>query len=87
MDKSNIRYNLFLMTAKLKITSIGNSFGVILPKEVLEKLRAEKGDTLFLTETPNGFEMSLIDDKIQRQMEIAEQVMKENRNLLHKLAQ
>lgn len=75
------------MTAKLKITSIGNSAGVILPKEVLEKLRVEKGDTLFLTETPTGFELSPLDEKIQRQMEVAERVMRENRNLLHKLAQ
>ena len=75
------------MTAKLKITSIGNSAGVILPKEVLEKLRVGKGDTLFLTETPTGFEISPLDGKIQRQMEVAEQVMRDNRNLLHKLAQ
>ncbi len=75
------------MTAKLKITSIGNSAGVILPKEVLEKLRVGKGDTLFLTETPMGFEISPLDEKIQRQMAVAEQVMRDNRNLLHKLAQ
>jgi putative addiction module antidote len=75
------------MTAKLKITSIGNSAGVILPKEVLEKLRVEKGDTLFLTETPNGFELSPHDDEVEHQMEIAEKVMRENRNLLRKLAQ
>ena len=75
------------MTAKLKITSIGNSAGVTLPKEVLEKLRVGKGDTLFLTETPMGFELSPLDEKIQRQMAVAEQVMRDNRNLLHKLAQ
>jgi putative addiction module antidote len=75
------------MTAKLKITSIGNSAGVILPKEVLEKLRVGKGDTLFLTETPTGFELSPLDEKIQRQMDVAERVMRDNRNLLHKLAQ
>ncbi len=75
------------MTAKLKITSIGNSAGVILPKEVLEKLRVGKGDTLFLTETPTGFEISPLDEKIHRQMEVAERVMRDNRNLLHKLAQ
>ena len=75
------------MTAKLKITSIGNSAGVILPKEVLEKLRVGKGDTLFLTETPMGFELSSLDEKIQRQMAVAEQVMRDNRNLLHRLAQ
>ena len=75
------------MTAKLKVTSIGNSAGVILPKEVLEKLRVEKGDTLFLTETPNGVELTAHDDEVERQMEIAEKIMRENRNLLRKLAQ
>jgi putative addiction module antidote len=75
------------MTAKLKITSIGNSAGIILPKEVLEMLRVEKGDTLFLTETPNGIELSAHDDEVERQMEIAEKIMRENRNLLRKLAQ
>lgn len=75
------------MTATLKITSIGNSAGVILPKEVLEKLRVGKGDTLFLTETPMGFSVSALDEKVRRQMEVAEQVMRDNRNLLHKLAQ
>ena len=74
------------MTAKLKITSIGNSAGVILPKEVLEKLRVEKGDTLFLTETPNGVELTAHDNEVERQMEIAEKIMRENRNLLRKLA-
>jgi putative addiction module antidote len=74
------------MIAKLKITSIGNSAGVILPKEVLEKLRVGKGDTLFLTETPMGYELAPLDTKIQRQMEVAERVMRDNRNLLHKLA-
>ncbi|WP_343218228.1 AbrB/MazE/SpoVT family DNA-binding domain-containing protein [Haloferula helveola] len=71
----------------LKITSIGNSAGVILPKELLEKLRVSKGDTLFVTETPNGVELSAHDEEVERQMEIAEKLMRENRNLLRKLAQ
>jgi putative addiction module antidote len=75
------------MTAKLKITSIGNSAGVILPKEVLEKLRVEKGDTLFLTETPNGFVVSALDDEFSLQMELAEKIMREDRDVLHQLAQ
>ncbi len=75
------------MTATLKITSVGNSAGVILPKEVLQKLRVDKGDSLFLTETPAGFALSALDEKVERQMKIAEQVMRDNRNLLNKLAQ
>lgn len=75
------------MTTTLKITSIGNSAGVILPKELLEKLRVGKGDQLFVTETPNGIELSAHDAEVERQMEIAERLMRENRNLLRKLAQ
>ena len=75
------------MNKPLKLIPVGNSTGVILPKEVLEKLRVGKGDTLFLTETPMGFELSPLDEKIQRQMAVAEQVMRDNRNLLHRLAQ
>ncbi|MEM9236204.1 MAG: AbrB/MazE/SpoVT family DNA-binding domain-containing protein [Verrucomicrobiota bacterium] len=71
----------------LKITNIGNSAGIILPKELLEKLRVGKGDQLFVTETPNGLEISAHDREVERQMEVAEQVMRENRNLLRKLAQ
>jgi putative addiction module antidote len=75
------------MTAKLKITSIGNSAGVILPKEVLEKLRVGKGDTLFLTETPMGFEVSAFDEEFALQMKLAEEIMREDRDVLHQLAQ
>ncbi len=75
------------MTAKLKITSIGNSAGVILPKEVLEKLRVGKGDTLFLTETPTGYSVSAFDEEFALQMQLAEQIMREDRDVLHQLAQ
>lgn len=75
------------MTVTLKIVSIGNSEGVILPREVLERLGVGKGDTLFLTETSVGFSISALNEKVQRQMEVADQVMRDDRNLLHKLAQ
>ena len=75
------------MTAKLKITSIGNSAGVILPKEVLEKLRVGKGDTLFLTETPTGFEVTAFDEEFGLQIRLAEEIMREDRDVLHQLAQ
>lgn len=71
----------------VKITSIGNSAGIILPKEILEKLRVSKGDTLHVTETPVGVQLSVYDQKVERQMEAAERIMRENRNMLHKLAQ
>lgn len=72
---------------KLKITTIGNSAGVILPKELLARLRLEKGDELFALETPDGLKLTVFDPKLAAQMEVAEKVMRERRALLHKLAQ
>jgi putative addiction module antidote len=71
---------------KLKITSIGNSAGVILPKEVLARLRLEKGDELYLLETPDGIKLTAFDPTLAAQMEVAEQVMREDRQVLHQLA-
>lgn len=72
---------------KLKITTIGNSAGVILPRELLTRLRLEKGDELFAAETPDGVKLSVFDPDLAKQMEVAEQVMRKRRSLLHKLAQ
>jgi putative addiction module antidote len=72
---------------KLKITSIGNSAGVILPKELLARLRVGKGDELYALETPDGIRLTVFDPTLAEQMEVAEQVMREDRNVLHKLAQ
>lgn len=72
---------------KLKITTIGNSAGVILPKELLARLRLEKGDELFALETPDGIKLTTYDPVLAEQMEVAERIMRERRSLLHKLAQ
>lgn len=72
---------------KLKITTIGNSAGVILPKELLARLRLEKGDELYALETPGGIVLTTYDPELAAQMEVAEQVMREDRQVLHKLAQ
>lgn len=74
------------MSKKLKITAIGNSMGVILPKELLERLRVGRGDELHVLETPNGIELTPFDEEFARQMEIAERIMREDRDLLRKLA-
>lgn len=71
---------------KLKITSIGNSAGVILPKELLARLRLEKGDALYALETPDGIRLTTFDPELAAQLEVAEQVMREDRTVLHKLA-
>jgi len=75
------------MTAKLKITTVGNSAGIVLPREILERLRVEKGDVLYATETPNGIELTPYDEEFAEQMKIAEEVMREDRGVLRKLAQ
>lgn len=71
---------------KLKLTAIGNSSGVILPKELLARLRVERGDELYALETPDGFRLTLYDPKLAAQMEVAEELMRKRRALLHKLA-
>jgi len=82
----NIRYNLDMPT-KLKITTVGNSAGIVLPREILERLRVGKGDTLFATETPNGIELTAFDEEFVEQMTVAEQVMREDRDVLRKLTE
>ncbi|MGQ0752311.1 MAG: AbrB/MazE/SpoVT family DNA-binding domain-containing protein [Betaproteobacteria bacterium] len=71
---------------KIKITTVGNSAGVILPKELLARLRLQKGDTLYATELPDGIKLSAFDPQFAKQMEIAERVMRKRRSLLRKLA-
>ena len=73
------------MTA-LKITSVGNSAGVLLPKELLTKLRVGKGDLLHVVETPNGIELTPYDPEFDAQMSVAEKIMREDRDILRKLA-
>jgi putative addiction module antidote len=73
-------------TVTLKITTVGNSAGVVLPREITERLRVEKGDTLFVLETPRGIELMSYDPEFASQMEVAEQVMREDRDALRKLA-
>jgi putative addiction module antidote len=75
------------MTTNLKITTVGNSVGVVLPKEMLERLRVQKGDTLYVTETPDGIELRAYDEEFAEQMAIAEQVMREDRDVLKRLAE
>ena len=72
---------------KLKITTIGNSAGVVLPKELLARLRLDKGDTLYATEVPGGIKLMPYDPALAQQMEVAEKVMKRRRTLLRKLAE
>ena len=70
----------------LKLTQIGNSVGVVLPKELLARLKLEKGDTVFLTESPDGYRITPHDPAFEAQMKIGRQLMKERRAVLRELA-
>jgi putative addiction module antidote len=70
----------------LKLTQIGNSVGVILPKEVLARMKVEKGDTLFLTDAANGITLTAYDPEFEAQMQAARHIMKKRRAVLHELA-
>ena len=84
-DRYNKCYTLGM--TKVKVTGVGNSVGIILPKEILAKLRVSKGDFLTVSETPLGVSLSALDEEKHRQLEIAEQIMRDNRNMLRKLGE
>ena len=71
---------------KIKITTVGNSAGIVLPKELLARLRLAKGDTLYASELPDGIKLTPFDPNLAGQMEVAEKVMRKRRTLLRKLA-
>jgi putative addiction module antidote len=70
----------------LKITQIGNSLGLILPKDVLAKLKLEKGDEVYLSDTPDGVRITAHNPEFSEQMKLARSIMKKRRNALHELA-
>ena len=71
---------------RLKVRKVGNSLGVILPKEVLARLRVEAGDELTLSETPGGVALAHYDERLQEQIEAGRRAMKRYRNALRELA-
>ena len=75
------------MNKPMKIIKLGNSAGMILPKEILAKLRVSLGDSLFLTETANGYYLTPSDPDFEAKMALAENIMREDRDILRILAQ
>lgn len=71
---------------KVKVTSVGNSMGILLPKEALSKMKATKGDTLYLVEGPEGYTLTPYQQNFDEQIEAAESVMKRYKNTLRELA-
>lgn len=75
------------MATTVKITTIGNSVGIVLPKEVLNRLHVEKGDSLYVTDTPDGIQLTPYDQDFADVMDAAKRVMRKNRDVLRRLAQ
>lgn len=74
------------MNKPLKITKIGNSAGIVLPKDVLARLRVGPGDALYLSEAPDGVRLTAIDPDFSAKMQAAEEIMREDRDILRELA-
>ncbi|WP_310461227.1 AbrB/MazE/SpoVT family DNA-binding domain-containing protein [Sphaerotilus sp.] len=70
----------------LKLTQIGNSVGVILPKELLARLKLEKGDVLFVTDTPDGVALTSFDPSFEDQLDMGREFMREYRDTFRALA-
>ncbi len=75
------------MNMALKIKKIGNSAGVVLPKELLARLRVGPGDQVYVTEAPDGLRLTAADPDFAATMELAEKIMREDRDILRVLAQ
>lgn len=75
------------MATTVKVTTVGSSVGIVLPKEILNRLHVEKGDILYLTESPDGIRISAYDPNLAKKLDAMELVMRENRDVLKKLAQ
>ena len=71
---------------KLKLTAIGNSAGVVLPKEVLARMKLDKGDSVYLTESPDGYRLTPYNPEFETQMTAARRIMKKRRAALRELA-
>jgi putative addiction module antidote len=75
------------MATTTKVIAIGNSAGIILPKEILARLRVEKGDTICLSETAHGAHLTPYDEQFMRKLDASERVMRKYRDALKKLAE
>lgn len=70
----------------LKLTQIGNSVGVVLPKELLGLLHVGKGDTLYATQSPSGISLTPYDPAVEEQLAQGREFMREYRDAFHVLA-
>jgi putative addiction module antidote len=71
----------------VKITILGNAVGIVLPKEILNHLHVEKGDSLYIIELTTGIHLTPYDEDFAAKMETAKRVMRKHRDVLRKLAE
>lgn len=83
---NNIIMSTQRKSTSLKVTKIGNSLGVILPKEVLGMLGVGAGDSVHATAAPDGILLTPFDPEFERQMEIADRIMRKDRDILRALS-
>jgi putative addiction module antidote len=72
---------------KLKLTTVGSSTGVVIPKEMLKTLKLDKGDSIYAVETPNGFVLTPYDPEVEAQIQKGRQFMKQYRETFKALAE
>ncbi len=72
---------------KLKLTTVGSSTGVVIPKEMLKNLKLDKGDSLYVVETPNGYVLTPYDPEVEEQIQKGRQFMKQYRETFKALAE
>jgi putative addiction module antidote len=70
----------------IKLTAVGNAAGVVFSKEVRARLKLDKGDTVYLTESPDGYRLTPYNPEFAAQMTVARKVMKKRRAALRELA-
>lgn len=75
------------MAATLKLTAIGTSTGVVIPKDMLKRMKVERGDALHVIETPDGYLLTPYDPKVAAQVEAGREFMKDNRDTFKALAE
>ena len=72
--------------ATLKLTAVGTSTGVVIPKEMLKRLKVTRGDTLFAIETPTGYLLTPYDPEIEEELQIGRRFMQKYRETFKALA-
>jgi putative addiction module antidote len=75
------------MATVVKITTIGNSAGIVLPKEILSHMNVQKGDSLYITKTSGGFQIGPYDEEFAAKMEVAERMIGKYKDAFRRLAE